>query len=145
MAVFRAHVFEPSSVVSEKISEPSDIRTECEPQESQVAMSKFRILRPALISRSLIQNVRHNQRARIIVSGVALARVWQGKDGVLQYPGIIGHVQQVRGIQHWKLLICVARACFIVLRGPRLQTTFETCPLESPHVRPRRFRPCCLP
>ena len=42
-----------------------------------------------------IQADRHNQRARIVVGGITLARVGHGEDGVLQHAGVVGHGQQM--------------------------------------------------
>ena len=52
------------------------------------------------IRRILIQKSGHNERARVVVGCIALARVGHGEDRVLQHACVVGHGQQMTGIQH---------------------------------------------
>src|SRR5580692_11552976 len=106
MAVFRSDLLKPHAVVAEKISETSGIGIESEPQKSQVTARETEIVLGLRAAGALIQQSGDNQRARVVVGGIALARVGQRENCVLQHSRVVSHGVEMtcirrRQMVHW--------------------------------------------
>src|SRR5580704_11815230 len=100
MTVFRTNVFLPCAVVAEKISKAAAVGTKCQPEKSQVTAREVEMVCAVLKSGTVIKKSGHDKCPRVVVGGIALARVWHREDGVLQHAGVVGHGVQMIGVQN---------------------------------------------
>jgi hypothetical protein len=145
MAVFGANVFQPFAVVAEEIPEPPGIGMKGEPQKGQVAAREVGMIPPCSYEALLSRSSRHHERPRIVVGGIALARVGHGEDGVLQHARVVGHgaaddrCSAPAGARSGPRARICARSSW--LRGLGRKRALEARPLKARHVGPRRLRP----
>jgi hypothetical protein len=93
MTVFRANRFVPPPIIAEEVSEPAISRIERMLEKRQIPGGEIRSARiclPWVLFTQLRQQDGENQRARVVVGGVALGSIGDGEDRVLQHSRVIG-------------------------------------------------------
>src|ERR1700678_1863107 len=144
MAVIRANLFPPSTVIVQKISEPPRMSVKTQPQESQVTMREAWILPVECMVRVFMQKSRYDERPRVVIGRITFACIGHGEDCMLQNARIICQPRQMSGIQYRQLIGSAIGRIFLLCRLG-LQGALETGALKTCHVLSRRFGPYCFP
>jgi hypothetical protein len=95
MAVFRALLFQPISLVVHEISKAAGFSIKSVPQEREVRVGQMCELQLSRETGCLLQHQGKDESTRVIVCAIAFHEVRHVEDRMLKNPGIIGHSKQV--------------------------------------------------
>src|SRR5581483_11266573 len=100
MTILRSLNFAPCTRITQGVSESPACRIKSMPQESQIAHSKV-VYYPRLGLLKLLEEDGQNQSTCVVVCGVPLSVVGNGKGCVLQHASIVSQPSHVIQFERW--------------------------------------------